>query len=1163
MPSARQMSFACGHRLVADSKVWRLCPATFAFLFLLMVVKSALGQFDSASVLGVVKDPTGATVTGATVELRSLDRGVATTLKAGSSGQYEFLNVLAGDYVITVTEEGFAQSKTAPFTVTVGARQRVELTMKLGLANESVTVSGAATQLQTDTSDRGGTIQGDVAVALPLNGRSYADLATLVPGVRKSLLENNAFPPRDASYDVNGLASVYNNFQLDGIDNNAYQEANQGYSSEAIIPSPDAIQEFNVQTDNYSAEYGRAGGAIINATTKSGSNGFHGGAYDYLRNTVLNAYGPFLGLGVKPTLVQNQFGGTFGGRVIRDKIFFFADYEGLRADSKTLTQAEVPTAAERNGTFTIDGTSNNVAGNIVQVKNPYTGTIYTNGQVPLTDPNIDPLAVLILNELPLPNIPGAALTANNYQYMGPNTTHDDKGDGRADFFLGPRQTGFFRYSQRAVTYFTAPPIPGPAGGNSNGYLSAHTRQIAAGYNWSPSANSILELRFGETWTQSSKQAVDFGMPNVLAGLGFPNVPNNPQYTSGINSQTVTGYSAFGGQATSPQFQSPTQANPKVNYSFVRGKHSLKVGYEFGWLNQAIDDFNPVFGSDTYAGKFSATTGTTQQAANLTDFLFGARSAYSLNNIAEVNYERYWHMGYIQDDWKPLPNLTLNAGLRYEFVSPNFEQNDHILNYDPVNQRILHAGKGTDVSTSAYTIHYTGDGSLAARALVNPDYKDFGPRLGFSYQVSPRTVLRSGFGISYAHLFRFGDEGLLAYNGPDIIDATISQTPSQGLCTSLTENPATCFRRTQDGYQTGFATAQNFASNKAEMRYQPANFRTPYVESWHLSVQQVLPFKTTLEVSYVGNHGVEIPTLYDLNEAALCTQAQVTANNCPSLLSRRPIQGFTDILTESNAGFLSFNSLQTKLERRFAGGLFLTNSFTWERAISNSAADGEATNSTGDSAVVNYYNILGDRGPATYNQPLNDTLSVIADLPYGHGRLYGQSANTLEQALLGGWQLTAINVVTSGLPINLSYAPASNVTVSTTSVLYSVRPNLVSNNQAVYGHTLTKSATAVSGYLNASALTVPPGYQLFGNAGRNALRGPAFGQLDLAAHKDFNLGSEARTLQFRVEAFNILNATNFAQPDTSLTDGANFGTFTSALTSVFPSRQVQVALRLSF
>ena len=320
-------------------------------------------------------------------------------------------------------------------------------------------VSGAASLLETDSSGRGGTVESAQAIALPLNGRSYADLAQLVPGVRRSLLDTVASnPPRDASYNVNGLTSQYNNFTLDGIDNNAYQEANQGYSNEAVIPSPDAIQEFKVQTDNYSAEYGRAGGAIINATTRSGSNAFHGGAYDYLRNTDLNAFGPFRGTGVKPTLVQNQFGGTFGGPVLKDKLFFFTDYEGLRAVSHLLTTAVLPTPTELRGLFTTDGTA---GGTPIPVKNPYTGVIYPNGQVPLGDPNIDPVALKTFADLPAPNIPGAALTAANFQYLPASTTTDNKGDGRADFVLNQKQNGFFRYSQRSVVYFQPPNFPGP------------------------------------------------------------------------------------------------------------------------------------------------------------------------------------------------------------------------------------------------------------------------------------------------------------------------------------------------------------------------------------------------------------------------------------------------------------------------------------------------------------------------------------------------------------------------------------------------------------------------------------------------------------------------------------------------------------------------------
>jgi Carboxypeptidase regulatory-like domain/TonB-dependent Receptor Plug Domain/TonB dependent receptor len=1171
--------------LKTNRKLIRSFSIVKPLLWLLTLgINMAYAQFDSGAVLGNIKDPSGATISAATVELLDAAKGVKIVRHTDASGNYEFDSVQPGEYTIAVVAAGFQGSKTDVFRVNVGARQRVDLSLGLSTASDTITVSGAAAQLETDTSDRGQTIQGSEAVTLPLNGRSYADLAQLVPGVRRSLIATVASnPPRDASYNVNGLNSMDNNFTLDGIDNNAYQEANQGYSNEAVIPSPDSLQEFKVQTDNYSAEYGRSGGAIVNATTRSGTNTFHGGVYDYFRNTVLNAFGPFRGTGVKPTLVQNQFGGTFGGPVLKDRLFFFVDYEGLRAVSHSLTTATLPTPAEQGGIFTVDGTA---SGTPIPIRNPYTGVVYTNGQVPLSDPNINPLAVQVLKQLPVPNIPGAGLTAANFQYLPAAPTVDDKGDARVDFVRNQSQNGFFRYSQRAVTYFQPPPFPGPVGGNSNGTLYARTRQLAAGYNWTLTSSSILELRFGETWTQSGKQPIFLGAPNLLAGI--PNVPQDPSYTGGLNAQAVSGYTQFGEQGTNPQFNNPTQANPKVNYTWIKGHHSLKVGYEFGWLSQAISDFHPKFGQDTYAGSFgSAGSATTAQAANLTDFIFGARSNYQLNAPNEVNYLRFWHMGYIQDDWKTLPKLTLNLGLRYEFMSPNYEQNNKFYNFDPANDRLIAAGTGTDVNSTTpghvYNIHYVGGDSLSDRGLVDLNVKNFGPRLGFAYQAYPKTVVRGGYGVSYAYLFRTGGEGLLAYNGPNNYDATLpsNQTPSQGLCTSLTQDPTTCFRRMQDGYQTDFAGPANFSTTKAQTRYLPKDFKPAYVQAFHLSVQQEMPWDTTLEISYVGNHTVHEATLEDFNQARTCLPSEVpvgTAGQCnASLLSRRPISNFTDILTYSNAGSLVYNSLQTKLQRRFSHGVFLINSFTWSRGIDLASADLETQN--GDSALINKYNPGGDRGPSGYNQPLNDTTSFIVDLPYGHGHRFGSSASAWQQQLLGGWQLTGINVVTSGVPINLAYTPSSNQVVSTTSASYSIRPNLTNSVSAVYGHKLVKTDSSLNGYFVPGSGTTPPpgvsipsGTQLFGTAARNDLRGPAFGQFDLAAHKKFTLPNERYNAEFRIEAFNVFNSTNYISPSSSVgsvnsTSGApsystGFGSFTGS-SNVYPSRQVQLALRLAF
>lgn len=1129
------------------------CPLQSLALLLavfLLAVPSLKAQFDSASVLGTVKDQSGAAVSSASVMLISPSKGVTVTRQTDANGNYEFTNVQPGDYSITVTAAGFEKSDTDRFTVTVGARQRVNLSLKVGADSQSVTVSAAASLLETDSSDRGETIQSREAVNLPLNGRSYADLSTLVPGVRKSLLETLSLPSRDASYNVNGLNSMANNFQLDGLDNNAYQTANQGYSNEAIIPSPDAVQEFKVQTDNFSAEYGRAGGAIINATIRSGTNHFHGVVYDYLRNTVLNAYGPFIGTGVKPTLVQNQFGATLGGPILRDKVFFFVDYEGLRHVDHSIVTAVVPTASQAAGKFT------DASGKPIPLVNPITGASYANGQIPASA--LSPFASKVLSLLPAPNTIVAA-GGNNYVSAPANTIVDNKGDGRIDAFINPRSTAFARYSQHYETFFLAPNIPGLAGGNSNGTLYAHTKQVASGYNFSPNAKSILQLRLGLTWTNSGKSPVNIGADNLLADFNIPNIPTDPSVSGGLNTQSVTGFSQFGRQSTNPQFTNPYLANPKVNYNYQKGRHSFNFGYEYGFLEIAISDFHPQFGADTYAGQFSRATSAQasdvihRQAYNLADFLLGARSHYELNNLATINYQRRWHMGYIQDDYKLNDKLTLNLGLRYELVTPNWEQNNLLANFDPTKDALVQASSG----------------SLYNRTLINLNTKNFAPRVGFAYQASPKTVVRGGYAIGYLHNFRFGGESTLGYNGPNIVDATIDQTPpaqvsgvTQPLCTSLTQNPATCFRTTQSGYQTNFATAQNFSTLAAQTRYIPRNSPEGYVQTFHLTVQQQLMKDTTLELSYVGNHGTHLGVLGDFNQAATEPASCNTGVGCLPVQARRPISNFTNILTLYPEGYLVYNSLQAKLEHRYSHGIFLIDSFTWSKAINNAATDLETFG--GDSAVVNVANPAGDRGVSSYDQPLNNTLSVIADLPFGHGRMFGQAAPAWQQALIGGWQISAINTVTSGLPINLNYTPSAQIAVSSTSAAYATRPNLASTASALYAprSSWVKTATGLGGTLNFAQVSVPLPSQYFGNAGRNILRGPAFAQLDLAAHKAFPLFSEARNLEFRIEAFNVLNSTNFQTPDSTVTDGAaNFGNYTAA--NAYPARQVQVALRLSF
>jgi len=1111
----------------------------------LLGVAPACAQFDAAAVLGTIKDPSGAVIPGATVVLTNLSKNVGVTVQADGNGDYQFPVVQIGEYQLAVSSAGFSNATSERFTVRIGARQRVDIQLQPGSASQEVTVSGTAALLETDTSDRGQVISAKELANLPLNGRAYADLTLLVPGVRKSLIENGTILSRDAAYNVNGMRSNANNFLLDGLDNNAYQEANQGYSNQAIIPSPDALQEFRVQTNNYAAEFGRSGGAVINVSFRSGTNKFHGVVYDYLRNTVLNAYGPFLGTGFKPTLIQNQFGATVGGPILKDKLFFFLDYEGLRHIDRSLQTATIPTLGERQGIFV------KADGSALSLQNPVTGAKYTNGVIPAADQSA--FATSVINALPVPNL-SVPLGQPNYSSNPANTVRDDHGDARVDAFLGPKLTLFGRYSQREYTIFAAPPITGLAGGNSNGTLYARTKQMASGITYNLSPRTLVEARFGVTLTHSGKSPYNLGATNLVT---LPNAPTDPSIVGGVNTQSVGGFSQFGRQATNPQFTDPYLATPKVTVSFIRGRHTIKAGYEYGWLNQAISDFHPKYGSDTYNGQFSRTTAkaatdtATTGANDLADFFIGGRSHYELNNIAEVNYERRWHYGFAQDDWKVNDRLTLNYGLRYEFLTPYFADDNHIVNFDPTTNSLILAKPG----------------SLYDRGLVDPKYNGFAPRFGLALSLNSKTALRGGYALSYAPYFRFGGESLLAYNGPYIVDATIDQTPPLGLGAASTplplctanQDPTTCFRTTQQGYVPNFASSASFSTLKAQTRYVQRDTPTPYTQTTYLDIQRELTHSTVLDVAWVWNHAVHLPVLTDYNQAvpqnATC---QTTPSTCVQLQARRPISTFTNILATIPAGFLQYQSLQVKLEKRYSQGVYLLNSFTWSHGIDNAASDLE--NANGDSAVVNRYNILGDRGRSGYDQPLNNTTTLVWDLPYGTGQHFGATAPLLMKEALGGWQLTAINQVTSGLPVDLVYSPNTNAQVSTTSAAYAYRANLTGSVSAVYNSSSkwVKTATQLGNVYNSAAVSLPNYSQPFGNAGRNTLRALAYGSLDLGLHKRFALYKEGVGMEFRAEAFNVLNATNYQSPN-STAGSSTFGAYTSA----YPSRQLQLALRLSY
>ncbi len=1158
------------------------------FLLLAIMLVSCLSsrltaQFDSASVLGYARDASGAAIPQCTVTLTNVETGIKQTDKSDNAGRYEFPSVHIGTYRVAAEATGFAPSETAPFRLTVNARQRVDLDLKNGTVNEAVTVSSAPTLLETETSSRGQVIFAKQIEDLPLNGRSYADLALLVPGVRKSTIENQTTSSREASFNVNGQRSAFNNFLLDGLDNNSYGTSNQGFGNENIPPSPDAVGEFRIETDNYSAEYGRASGAVINTSIRSGTNQFHGRAWDYLRNTALNAIGPFQPAGgIKPVFIRNQFGGTFGGPIYKDRTFFFVDYEGLRQITRALTQSTLPTAEQTAGTFVLHTTSG--ATRPIALRNPITGQVYANGVIPTGA--MTPFARAVLAALPAANVPvsGTNGYANNYLITPRGTVNDDKGDIRIDHKLNSKLSLFGRFSRHNATIVDPVPIPGQAGGNANGNVHIYNQQVAAGATYVLNSSSLIDFRMGVGWNEGGKTPFGLGQPSLLTANGITNgIPTDPAISRYLNGQAVGGgFSAFGSQTSNPQFQNPFVLNPKVNYTLVHGRQSLKFGYEFQSISTAIDDFNPVYGSDTYSGAFAAVTATcatnvnsttaapctptdgisnysTQiaQARDLADFMFGNRSAYQLNNYVVINLRQKMNFFYVQDDIKLLPNLTINAGLRYELATPQYTDGNHQANFDPTTNTLIQAT----------------DGSIYNRSLVNMQYNNLAPRIGFSYSADGNTTVRGGYGINYTQFNREGGENLLAYNGPYIVGATINQLPSAGLCTSDTQDQTTCFRQTQQGYSTTLVSPSAFNPLKVQSRYIPRNNPTGYIQTWQLSIQRQLPGNVVLDLGYVGSKGTHLMVLGDQNQATVDTftsatcgitptftngvlngQATYTTSGCPTLQSRRPISNFAGIEVATGIGYSNYNSLQFKAEKRYGNGLYLLNSFTYSRGFD--LASGHLETANGDNSRVNIQNLASNYGPSGYDQPLNDTTSILYDLPYGKGRRFGASAPRLSQLALGGWQMTIINSSTSGLPLNLNYSASSGFAVD--SGLLTYRPNVVGPVIASASNRV-KTSTSVTGFFNNANVQVPYAVNApFGNAQRNSVRGLPFNQLDLGLHKAFPVWRDGTVIDLRGEAFNILNHVNYGGPDTNRSN-STFGTITTA----FPARQLQVAAKLIF
>jgi hypothetical protein len=745
------------------------------------------------------------------------------------------------------------------------------------------------------------------------------------------------------------------------------------------------------------------------------------------------------------------------------------------------------------------------------------------------------------------------VATDDYSALVPFTDNADKGDLRFDWQITPTRSAFLRVSDRKEDAVNYPSIPIPLDGQTNGHIRLLDQQIAAGFTQLFGSNKILEARLGLDRTKAGKYNLSIG------NTAFNNIPglptSNAVVAGGLPSIGISGgFSSFGRQSTNPQWQDPAFLDPKLNYTWVKGNHSLKFGYEYQHLWMAVNDNNPLYGSFTYSGGYSNAGGSTVADTYWADFLFGLTNTYSLANFYEAHLTNNAHDLYAQDDWKVNDKLTLNLGLRWEYTSPYGDLYNRISNFDPASQTVFTTTPGA----AGNGITPVSFGGVYGQTLVHPDYKDFAPRVGFAVAADANTAIRGGFGISYAHYTRAGSGDILGINAPQAQFAAVVQPnptlsttafcptplPAQIIATNTTT--PSCFADANQGFPSGLVTSFNPATDN--ITWVPKNTKDSYVESYYLSVQRQLGKNRVLDIAYVGNHGVHLQGFINGNQENPALGASTAT---PTVGFARPFTSWPSDITEAlNEFWSNYNALQVKYEQRMVSGLTVLNSFTWEHSLDNASASLEGNTPS----PQNGFNLAADYGQSDYNLPLANITTIVYDLPFGHGRQHMGDAHGIAEAVLGGWQTSIINTAQAGTPFNLTFTPNAAQQVSQQiSATYrganEYRPYRVPGVPVTQGTGSRAANTGYVNYVNYNAFRFQPikdsnGAQLspFGTASRNPGRTPPFNETDFSLNKKFNTSIERIKIEFRAELYNIFNHTNYYLPSTI---GGTQGTVTSA------------------
>jgi hypothetical protein len=1074
--------------------LWKSLRSVLFVLSSLFFISQVTAQTFTGTFVGTVTDASGAGVAGATVTITNIETSAQRMVNTDASGGFVVTLLPPGNYKIVAEMKGFKKAVHESVLLEVNQQQRVDSTLAVGEVSEQVIVNEGVPLVQTESATVGTVVEQREVTELPLNGRNFLQLNLLVPGTLPGA-KGSQLGTQGGSINVHGLREASNFFWLDGIDNTT-----QAIGQLVVNPPTYTVQEFKVQSPTYAAEFGRTAGAQINIITRSGSNTLHGDVYEYLRNSVLDAKNFFDQASSKiPIFQRNQFGVDAGGKIIRDKLFFFGGYEGIRENRAGTFKSVVPTSAMVGGDlgaicpegFTAAGLCNNAAH---QLKDPAApGAVFAFNKIPSN--RLDTAGA----GLALAGYPAGTTLDRTFNPV--NTLSDNSFVWKIDYALSSKDHLFGRYNYQNIQevqpvniFASTTNIPG------FGRHQDNTRFQTLGFNDTHSFSPTLvgEFRFGWNRWKLAYFQQDQGN-DIATKLGIVGLSTNPVDTGFPLIQLPGFYDALGSATNLPQEGPFDTYQFGGTFSKVVRNHNLKFGADYHYFASTFFLDFAARGRFIFFGGFTGDPlgdlllglpGFSLRGVGKTDFLFVSKS------LSE----------FFEDSWRVKPNLTLTLGMRYEYNVPIVEKKNRVTNFDFTTGLPVQAGQA-GVSRSTY----------------NPDKNNFAPRIGFSWDPfkNGKWSLRGGYGVFYDIVVINTMLGL-RLNPPFFEVDALANDPAKPILLEQT-----------------FANPQAL---RLDLSAFEKNFRDGLVQQWSFGIQHELVHNLLLDVGYVGTKGTDLYRTFDPNQAVL---------GAGTVASRRPFPAFGPITTVGSNAKSIYHGLEARLEKRFSNGLSFLSSYTYSKSIDDSSA--EFNNNSDSNFPQNSHNLSGERSLSNFDARHRWVLSYIYELPFGPKRKYLGDATGVAGKLLEGWQLNGIWQFQSGQP----YTPGIASDNSNTGELAD-RPDRVGDPNAPGGTNCPQTHTPKCWVNPAAFGLAAPG--TFGDAGRGSLIGPGLKEIDFSLFKNTAI-TEGRIVQFRAEFFNIANHPNFENPLRTWTPGTT--TTFGQIQAAGPSRQIQFGLRFIF